>query len=71
MTAKKFLSHPIEIPKKVIFGECWARDGLQNEPNVVPTDGKVEILSGLKPGDTIISGNVSEIVDGSILQTEN
>jgi len=34
-------------------------------------DGKVEILSGLKPGDTIISDNVSEIVDGSILQTEN
>ena len=31
---------------------------------------KVEILSGLKPGDTIISGNTSRVVDGSILQTE-
>ena len=30
---------------------------------------KIEILSGLKPGDTIISENVSGIVDGSILQT--
>jgi RND family efflux transporter MFP subunit len=29
---------------------------------------KVEILSGLKPGDTIISENVLRIVDGSILQ---
>lgn len=34
-------------------------------------DNKVEVLSGLKPGDTIISGNVSGIVDGSILQAEN
>lgn len=45
MTDKKFLSHKIELPKKVIFGECWARDGLQNEPKVVPTEGKVEILT--------------------------
>ena len=45
MAEKKFLSHKIELPKKVIFGECWARDGLQNEPRVVPTDGKVEILT--------------------------
>jgi hydroxymethylglutaryl-CoA lyase len=45
MAEKKFLSHKVELPKKVIFGECWARDGLQNEPRVVPTDGKVEILT--------------------------
>ncbi len=32
--------------------------------------GNIEILSGLKPGDTIVSGNVSRVVDGSILQTE-
>lgn len=31
---------------------------------------KVEILSGLKPGDIIISDNTSRIVDGSILQME-
>jgi len=30
----------------------------------------VEILSGLKPDDTIISDNVSRVVDGSILQAE-
>lgn len=45
MAEKKFLSHKVELPKKVIFGECWARDGLQNEPKVVPTEGKVEILT--------------------------
>ena len=32
--------------------------------------GKTEILAGLKPGDTIITGNVSRVVDGAILQTE-
>jgi RND family efflux transporter MFP subunit len=32
---------------------------------------KIEILAGLQPGDTIITENVSGIVDGSILQTEN
>jgi len=31
---------------------------------------KVEILSGLKSGDTIITDNASRVVDGSILQTE-
>ena len=31
---------------------------------------KIEILSGLKPGDTIITDNASRIVDGSILQME-
>lgn len=30
----------------------------------------IEILSGLKPGDTIISDNVSRVADGSILQAE-
>ncbi len=30
----------------------------------------IEILAGLKPGDTIISDNVSRVVDGSILQAE-
>lgn len=41
----KFLLHNIELPRKVIMGECWARDGLQNEANVVPTEGKVEIIT--------------------------
>jgi multidrug efflux pump subunit AcrA (membrane-fusion protein) len=33
-------------------------------------DGNVEILAGLKPGETIISGNLSRVVDGAILQAE-
>jgi RND family efflux transporter MFP subunit len=32
---------------------------------------RVEILAGLKPGDTIITDNFAGIVDGSVLQTEN
>jgi len=31
---------------------------------------RVEILAGLKPDDTIVKGNVSQVVDGSILQPE-
>jgi hydroxymethylglutaryl-CoA lyase len=34
-----------KLPKKVIFGECWARDGLQNELQMVPTDAKVEMIT--------------------------
>ncbi|MBW2255937.1 MAG: hypothetical protein JRI25_15245, partial [Deltaproteobacteria bacterium] len=33
------------VPNKVVMGECWARDGLQNEPKVVPTDHKVELIT--------------------------
>jgi len=33
-------------------------------------DGRVEILAGLKPGDTIISDDLSRVVDGAMLQTE-
>jgi RND family efflux transporter MFP subunit len=33
-------------------------------------DGNVEILAGLRPGDTIIPGNVARVVDGAILQAE-
>jgi RND family efflux transporter MFP subunit len=32
--------------------------------------GRVEILAGLNPDDTIVSGDVSQVVDGSILQME-
>jgi hydroxymethylglutaryl-CoA lyase len=35
------------LPKSVVLGECWARDGLQNEERVVSTDAKVEIITGL------------------------
>lgn len=31
----------------VILGECWARDGLQSEPEFVATDDKVEMIAGM------------------------
>ncbi|MBI5016096.1 MAG: hydroxymethylglutaryl-CoA lyase [Deltaproteobacteria bacterium] len=40
-----FRLHQMELPRKIIIGECWARDGLQNEAKVVPTDEKVEIIT--------------------------
>lgn len=36
-----------KLPKRVVIGECWARDGLQNEERVVPTDAKVELITGM------------------------
>jgi hydroxymethylglutaryl-CoA lyase len=33
------------LPEKIVIGECWARDGLQNEAKVVPTDEKVEMIT--------------------------
>lgn len=37
----------MNFPKTVVMGECWARDGLQNEAKVVPTDEKVEMIRGM------------------------
>jgi hydroxymethylglutaryl-CoA lyase len=37
--------HRMVLPRKVIIGECWARDGLQNEAGIVSTDDKVEMIS--------------------------
>jgi hydroxymethylglutaryl-CoA lyase len=36
-----------KLPQRVVIGDCWARDGLQNEERIVSTDHKVEILTGL------------------------
>ena len=35
------------LPSRVIMGECWARDGLQSEPQVLATDAKIEIITGM------------------------
>ncbi len=35
----------MEIPDPVIVCECWARDGLQSIPTVIPTDRKVEMIN--------------------------
>jgi len=37
--------HETPFPAKVVIGECWARDGLQNEAKLVSTDEKVEIIT--------------------------
>jgi hydroxymethylglutaryl-CoA lyase len=33
------------LPESVILCECWARDGLQSIPKVIPTDQKVEMIN--------------------------
>jgi hydroxymethylglutaryl-CoA lyase len=33
------------LPKSVTLCECWARDGLQSIPNVIPTEHKIEMLN--------------------------
>ncbi len=38
----------LPLTKEVIIGECWARDGLQNEVNVVSTDDKVMMINKLQ-----------------------
>jgi hydroxymethylglutaryl-CoA lyase len=37
--------HELPLPRRVVLGECWARDGLQSEEGIVPTDAKVEMIS--------------------------
>lgn len=39
------LFHQLPLPEGVVIGECWARDGLQSEPQFVPTEAKVEMIS--------------------------
>jgi hydroxymethylglutaryl-CoA lyase len=42
-----FQLHRMTLPDQVVVGECWARDGLQNEAKVVLTDHKVEMITGM------------------------
>jgi hydroxymethylglutaryl-CoA lyase len=37
--------HRATLPERVVVAECWARDGLQNETKIVPTDEKVEMIT--------------------------
>src|SRR5512132_2277882 len=39
------LFHELPLPGRVVLGECWARDGLQSEERIVPTDAKVEMIA--------------------------
>ncbi|MCG8380073.1 MAG: hydroxymethylglutaryl-CoA lyase, partial [Proteobacteria bacterium] len=31
-------------PETIVISECFARDGLQNEPDFVPTDTKIALI---------------------------
>ena len=41
----EFKLHRTVLPKAIEIGECWARDGLQNETKVIPTADKVEMIT--------------------------
>ncbi|MBI4595112.1 MAG: hydroxymethylglutaryl-CoA lyase [Candidatus Tectomicrobia bacterium] len=43
--SQSFKLHQMHLPKNIIVGECWARDGLQNEAKIVSTEDKVEIIT--------------------------
>ena len=34
----------VSLPESVVVCECWARDGLQSMPTLVPTDRKIEMI---------------------------
>ena len=36
------------LPDSVTLCECWARDGLQSIPTVIPTDRKVDMINRLQ-----------------------
>lgn len=42
-----FRLHRASLPERVVVGECWARDGLQNESRIIPTAEKVEVIRGM------------------------
>ena len=35
----------MNIPKNVRICECWARDGIQGHPQIIPTEKKIEIIN--------------------------
>lgn len=37
----------MNIPKNVRICECWARDGIQGHPQIIPTEKKIEIINRL------------------------
>jgi len=37
----------LSLPKDVVVCECWAREGVQNEPALIPTEAKVEMITRL------------------------
>jgi hydroxymethylglutaryl-CoA lyase len=45
----------MSFPESVILCECWARDGLQSIPKVIPTDRKIEMI------DRIVASGVRRL----------
>ena len=43
------------LPESVVFCECWARDGLQSMPVLVPTERKIEMI------DRVVRAGVSKL----------
>lgn len=41
----EFRLHEAQLPSEIIVGECWTRDGLQNEVGVISTEDKVEMIT--------------------------
>ncbi len=39
--------HAFAIPRRVTIADCWARDGLQNQPEFIPTEAKVSVIDAL------------------------
>jgi hydroxymethylglutaryl-CoA lyase len=37
----------LPLPQEVVVCECWAREGVQNEPVVIPTEAKVQMITRL------------------------
>lgn len=43
--AGKFKLSELQLPPEVVICECWAREGIQNEPAVLSTEAKVRMIS--------------------------
>lgn len=37
----------LPLPQEVVVCECWAREGIQNEPAIIPTEAKVQMITRL------------------------
>jgi hydroxymethylglutaryl-CoA lyase len=37
----------MSLPQETVICECWAREGVQNEPAVIPTEAKVQMIDRL------------------------
>ena len=58
----------MSFQKEIVACECWARDGLQSMPVMVPTEQKLEMIHRIvdagfrKRGDVVFSSEASSAV---------